>query len=171
MLVRQVLTLHKKTLRITLLRRWFSTFFRAFLLPVIFTAFISYARNLFIPPATYGVGTPAHVRDLSNALSAHPDLKLVFVTNDLGGEVQDLVDGLLTPLKSAGRNVVTISDPLRGLQQECKQSLRGSSDCFAAVVFNGSPERGGIWNYTLRGDSSFDYGRINTENHDNPAQE
>ncbi|KAH0613686.1 uncharacterized protein H6S33_005572 [Morchella sextelata] len=171
MLGRQVFTLHKKTLRITLLRRWFSTFFRAFLLPVIFTAFISYARNLFIPPATYGVGTPAHVRDLSNALSAHPDLKLVFVTNDLGGEVQDLVDGLLTPLRSAGRNVVTISDPLRGLQQECKQSLRGSSDCFAAVVFNGSPERGGIWNYTLRGDSSFDYGRINTENHDNPAQE
>lgn len=171
MLGRQVLTLHKKTLRITLLRRGSPTLFRAFILPVIFTAFISYARNLFIPPAKYGIGTPAYVRDLADSLSAHPDLKLVFVTNDLGGEVQDLINGLVTPLRDAGGNVVTISDPVRGLQQECKQSLRGSSDCFAAVVFNGSPAQGGIWNYTLRGDSSFDYGRINTDDHDNPAQE
>lgn len=170
-LSRQIFTLHKKTLRINLCRRWFSTFFRAFLLPVIFISFIAYARNLFVQPAKYGVGTAAPIKDLAKSLADHQGLRLVFVTNNLGGDVQELVDGLANPLKAAGRNVVILSDPVRGLQTECKQSLRGASECFAAAVFYGSPgTTGGVWNYTLRGDSSFGYGRIDVDDHDNDSQ-
>lgn len=170
-LLRQTLTLHRKTIRITLIRRWFSTFFRSFLLPVIFISFISYARNLFVPPAIYGIGTPAPVKELSSVLASHSDQKLVFVTNNLGGDVQELVNSLVTPLRDAGGKVVVIQDPIRQLQAECKQSLRGSSECYAAVVFLGSPQSGGVWNYTLRGDSAYGIGRINVEDHDNDAQE
>lgn len=93
------------------------------------------------------------------------------MTNNLGGDVQQLVDGLANPLKAAGRKVVILTDPVRQLQAECKQSLRGASQCFAAAVFYESPgTTNGVWNYTLRGDSQFGYGRINVDDHDNDAQ-
>lgn len=122
-------------------------------------------------PATFGIGTAAPVKDLSNTLAAHSNLKLVFVTNNLGGDVQELVDELAGPLKAAGGNVVIIQDPIRQLQDECKQSLRGSSGCFAAVVFQGSPgTTNGPWNYTLRGNSAYGFGKINVEKHDDDTQ-
>lgn len=122
-------------------------------------------------PATFGIGTPAPTNDLSNTLAAHDNLKLVFVTNNLGGEVQELVDGLAGSLRAAGGNVVILQDPLRELQNECKETIRGSSDCFAAVVFNGSPgTTNGAWNYTLRGDSAYAYGDIHVDKNDGDVQ-
>lgn len=122
-------------------------------------------------PATFGIGTATSIKDLSGTLAAHGNLKLVFVANNLGGEVQELVDGLAGSLRAAGGSVVILQDPLVELQNECKQSIRGSSSCFAAVVFNGSPgTTNGLWNYTLRGDSSYGFGNINVDNNDDDVQ-
>ncbi|CUS09342.1 unnamed protein product [Tuber aestivum] len=168
---RQTWTLWKKNVRIVLLRHFFSAFFRATLLPVIFIGFISFARNLFVPPATYGIGTPAHVKDLQRELLAHSDKKLAFVHNNLGSEVRDLIDGIANPLTAAGIEVV-ILERNEDLRVECKQTLRGSSPCFSAAVFDDSPASSdnGVWNYTLRADSSIRGGRVNVKDHDNDVQ-
>lgn len=168
---RQTLTLHNKNVVIIVIRHWLSTFLRAFLFPVAFIAFIAFSRNLLIPPSTYGIGSPTPVKDLAGTLANHGSQKLVFVTNDLGGDIQELVDELAGSLKAAGGNVVILKDPLVALQNECKQSLRGSSDCFAAVVFRGSPgTTGGAWDYTLRGDTSYSFSGINVNGHDDDVQ-
>ncbi|RPB01721.1 P-loop containing nucleoside triphosphate hydrolase protein [Choiromyces venosus 120613-1] len=168
---RQTRTLLKKNVRVILLRHPVSTIFRATFLPIFFIGFISYAKNLFVPPAIYGIGTPAHVKDLQRELLAHSDKKLAFVHNNLGSEVRDLIDGIANPLIAAGGKVV-ILEKKEELQIECKQTLRGSSPCFSAAVFNDSPTRSGngVWNYTLRGDSSLGGGKVNVENHDNDVQ-
>lgn len=170
-LARQTWTLHKKNIRITVIRHWFSTFLRAFLLPVIFVGFIAYSRNLLASPVNYGIGSAAPVKDLSSTLAAHGDRKLVFVASNLGGEVQELVDELSGSLRAAGGNVVILQDPVVELQNECKQSIRGSSNCFAAVVFRGSPgTTNTLWNYTLRGDSSYYSSTVRVNKHDTDVQ-
>lgn len=170
-LARQTWTLHKKNIRITVFRHWFGTFFRAFLLPVIFVGFIAYSRNLLVSPATFGVGSAAPVKDLSATLAAHGDRKLVFVASNLGGEVQELVDELAGSLRAAGGNVIVVQDPVLELQNECVESLRGSSGCFAAVVFRGSPgTTNSVWNYTLKGDSAYKAGTINVDKHNSDTQ-
>ncbi|KAL7275518.1 hypothetical protein RUND412_001543 [Rhizina undulata] len=168
-LPRQTLALAEKTIRIILFRHRIATWYRAFILPVIFTSFMSYARNLFVPPAIYGISDIAPVRDLATAVASHPDLKLVFVTNNLGGSVQTLVDELSAGVSQKGGTVVVLTDPVTELQRECKQSLLGASGCFAAAVFYSGGENG--WNYTIRGDSAFESGKINVNNHDNDVQE
>ncbi|KAG0125716.1 hypothetical protein HOY82DRAFT_672957 [Tuber indicum] len=168
---RQTWALWKKNVRIVLLRHPLATIFRSGVLPILFIGFISYARNLFVPPATYGVGTPAHVKDLQRELLAHSDKKLAFVHNNLGSEVRDLIDGIASPLIAAGIQVA-ILEKNEDLRIECKQTLRGSSPCFSAAVFDDSPASSdnGVWNYTLRGDSSLDGNKINVKDHDNDVQ-
>jgi len=168
---RQTWALWRKNVRIIFLRHTLSTIFRATLLPVIFIGFISYARNLLVPPANYGIGTPAHVKDLQRELLAHPDKKLAFVHNNLGSDVRDLIDRIANPLIAAGIHVA-ILEKNQDLQVECKQTLRGSSPCFSAAVFDGSPAstNNGVWNYTLRGDSSLRGDRVNVKNHNHDAE-
>jgi len=169
---RQTWTLWRKNFRIIFLRHPLSTIFRATLLPVIFIGFISFARNLLVPPSNYGIGTPAHVKDLQGELLAHPDQKkLAFVHNNLGSDVRDLIDRISNPLIAAGIQVVVL-EKKEDLQIECKQTLRGSSPCFSAAVFDDSPAStdNGVWNYTLRGDSSLGGNRVNVKNHNHDAE-
>lgn len=53
-------------------------------------------------------------------------------------------------------NVSRFSDPSEILTT-CRSSLRGVTQCFAAVVFASSPSEGsgGLWNYTLRVDGAL----------------
>lgn len=81
------------------------------------------------------------------------------------------MDELAGSLRSAGGNVVILQDPLQQLRDECQQTIRGSSSCFAAVVFHGSPgTTDALWNYTLRGDSAFAYGTVNVDKHNGDIQ-
>lgn len=162
---RQTWALTKKTLIIAGKRHIGSTVFRAFALPIIFVAFLSYARYLFVPASKHGIGEPAEVANLANII---PDgRKLVFVSNNLGKEVDDLIEAVAKPVREAGKTVVVLED-LTELPIECKQSLRGSSKCYSAAVFNSYDEENG-WNYTLRGDSSFG-DQLFVDTHDNDAQ-
>jgi ATP-binding cassette subfamily A (ABC1) protein 3 len=53
-------------------------------------------------------------------------------------------------------NVSRFSDPTDVLTT-CRSSLRGVTQCFAAVEFVSSPSEGsgGVWNYTLRADGAL----------------
>lgn len=148
---------------------WASTSFRAFFLPVIFIAFVSFSRNLFVTPAKYGIGKPSPVKLLSDQLDRHSSKTLVLVNNGLGSEVNSVIADLEATV--TGRGKVKVLEKEDDLRVECKQSLRGNSDCFAAVVFEGTPENGGRWNYTIRADNSLALGRLNTDETDNDSQE
>ncbi|KAL1645820.1 hypothetical protein SLS58_003704 [Diplodia intermedia] len=169
----QTWTLTKKNLLIVALRHPLSTILRAVLLPILFMFFISYAKNFFVPPSSFGIGSATPVRSLENALKAAQGgrNKVVFVNNGLtGGDVETVINAVSDTVRSAGRQVAVVQSDM-DLLTECPSSLRGVSTCFAAANFHSSPSEGtgGIWNYTLRADGALGE-RIYVENHDNDAE-
>ena len=156
-LFRQTWTLTRKNILIALDRHSFSTVVRAFLLPVALTIFLSYARNLFVPPSTYGIGSPHPIRTLEAGIQAAESGKnlVAFVNNGLaGGDIDRVINAVASSASSA--NVARLTDESE-LLDVCKSSLRGATNCYGAVVFQSSPTEGsgGIWNYTLRADGAF----------------
>jgi len=166
----QTWTLTKKNLLISWNRHWFSTFIRAFLAPIIFMFFISYAKNFFVPPSDFGIGAAQPLRSFPEALalSAGGRNTLPFVTNGLGSEVQTVISSLSTTVRNAGLTPLTLANDI-DLLTTCRSSIRGTSSCFAAVTFHSSPSQGGLWNYTLHADGSFGE-RIYVNSDTNDAQ-
>lgn len=169
----QTWTLTKKNLLIVALRHPLSTTLRAVLLPILFMFFISYAKNFFVPPSSFGVGSATPIRALENALNAAQGgrNKVVFVNNGFtGGDIESLINGISNTVRSAGRQVEVVENDIDLLTQ-CRSSLRGVSTCFAAANFHSSPNEGpgGIWNYTLRADGAFGE-RIYVEKNNNDAE-
>ncbi|GIK00164.1 hypothetical protein Aspvir_004184 [Aspergillus viridinutans] len=169
--LRQIWTLTVKNLLIVLVRPSVTTTLRALVLPVIFVAFISFAKHLFIPPSEYGVGSPTPLRSLGAALggvSGNRD-KVVFVHNGLtGGDVEQVINQVADPARASAKQVHILSseDELREL---CRTSLRGVSSCIAAAIFYSSPTEGpnGYWNYSIRTDGSLGVGiKVNRNDND-----
>ncbi|KEF63673.1 ATPase [Exophiala aquamarina CBS 119918] len=157
--VRQVITLTLKNILITFLRHWFSTTLRAFLLPVIFVGFLSYARYLFIPPSVYGIGEATQIRSVASALelvSGGRD-KLVFVDSGFsGGAINSVIDQVVAETGSFGGSIERLSQE-EDLLTTCRNSIRGTSTCIAGAVFFSSPTEGdgGLWNYSIRADGGL----------------
>ncbi|KAH1612297.1 hypothetical protein KXX21_002791 [Aspergillus fumigatus] len=169
--LRQIWTLTVKNLLLVFVRPAVTTTLRALVLPVIFVAFISYAKNLFIPPSEYGIGSPTPLSSLGAALGAvsgNRD-KLVFVHNGLtGGDVEQVIHRVADPAKASAKQVHILSseDELREL---CRTSLRGVSSCIAAAIFYSSPTEGPneYWNYSIRTDGSLGVGiKVNRNDND-----
>lgn len=156
--LRQTWTLTKKNILIVLGRHWFSTTVRAFLAPVIFMFFISYAKNFFVPPSDFGIGSPTLLRSFADALGATSGGRntVAFINNGFaGGDISNVISQLTTTVEAQGLKAVTLDDDT-GLLDICKSSVRGVSPCFAAVNFHSSSTEGGsIWNYTVRADGSL----------------
>lgn len=171
LLPRQIWTLVKKNLIVVLVRRPWTTPFRCFLLPVIFTIFLAYARNLFIPPSKFGIGDSSPVRTLSNALRAATGGRdrVVFVNNGhTGGDIEKVINLVAGNVKAEGR-LVDILPNEEQLLTVCRNTLRGFSTCYGAAIFYASPSEGpgGMWNYSLRADGGL--GRkivVNSEDND-----
>ena len=134
---------------------------------------ISFSRNLFQPPADYGIGSPAQVKQLIDEVGG---MRLVLINNGLAGDVQSVIDTLSKPLVAAGKDVRIMKDESE-LGTICKSSLRGASECYSVAVFHSSPDNPNpavgagstVWNYTLRGDSAL--GRVTSVlNHNNDIQ-
>ena len=72
--------------------------------------------------------------------------------------------------KTAGKDVRFFNKE-DDLLISCRSTLRGTSNCFAGLVFYSSPTEGsgGLWNYTLRVDGSLG-GTINTQINTNDAE-
>ncbi|KAJ8065867.1 hypothetical protein OCU04_004969 [Sclerotinia nivalis] len=158
-LLRQIRTLTRKNILITLNRHTFSTSIRAFILPVALIIFLSYARNLFIPPSTYGIGSSHTIRSLPEGLNAATGGRntLAFVNNGLtGGDIDGVIAALASQAEGVGAKVQRLTTEAE-LLDICKSSLRGATSCYGAIVFNSSPSEGtgGIWNYTMRADGAF----------------
>lgn len=156
---RQTWTLVKKNILIVLFRHAFSTPLRCFLLPIIFTGFLAFVRNLFIPPSVFGVGTPQPVRSLANALQAAGGAryKIALVNNGFAGGDIDRVINLVAEDVRADGKVVELLLGEQDLLTACPSSLRGISNCFGAAIFYSSPSEGPgrLWNYSLRADGAL----------------
>ncbi|ETS74227.1 hypothetical protein PFICI_14093 [Pestalotiopsis fici W106-1] len=154
----QTWTLTAKNLKIVLLRHSFATFIRAFLLPIVLGAFLSFARNLLGTPAVYGIGDARPIRSLQSALDIATDSgrdTVVFVNNGYtGGDIDRVIDQVSSTITNGHVQKLTSVTELRTV---CRTSLRGVSSCYGAVVFNSSPNEGngGLWNYTLRADGAL----------------
>ena len=173
LILRQIAALVYKNLLITLVRHPTSTPWRAFVLPVVFIAFLAYARNLFVPPSRYGIGDARPVKPLQDALGEGSGGRetVVFINNGLaGGNIDRVIDEVAGSVRAAGKRVHTASDPA-DLLTTCQSSLRGVSSCFGAAVFYSSPDEGpgGMWNYTLRADGGLGQ-KVNAEKHNNDVQ-
>ncbi|KAF1935977.1 P-loop containing nucleoside triphosphate hydrolase protein [Clathrospora elynae] len=155
----QTWILTKKTLLVVFVRHWFFTSVRAFWAPIIFMFFITYAKNFFVPPSQYGIGSPSPVRSFPDALhvaSGGRD-KVVFVNNGhTGGGIEHVIGQLSTQVRDAGLQAITVAQDVE-LLTTCASSLRGSSTCFGAATFHSSPDEGAGpgWNYTLRADGAL----------------
>ncbi|MCJ1475765.1 hypothetical protein MMC13_004429 [Lambiella insularis] len=124
-----------------------------------FRQFLSFARNLFIPPSIYGIGSSTPILSLH---SAFPEVSggrttLAFVNNGFtGGQIEVVINQIADVARADGKIVQVLSQEDE-LLTVCRNSLRGASFCIAGVVFNSSPTEGdgGLWNYTLRADGSL----------------
>lgn len=121
--------------------------------------FISYAKNFFVPPSVFGIGTPMPVRSLAQGLqdaSGGRDT-VVFINNGFtDGPIGNVIDQLSMTVRDAGRKVQVLesNDTLPVI---CPSSLRGASQCYGAAEFIASPNQGqgGSWNYKLRADGAL----------------
>lgn len=167
--LRQTWTLTEKNLIIVFNRHWLSTTVRAFLAPIIFMFFISYAKNFFVPPSNFGIGSPTPVRSFPDALRASAGgRRTVAFINNGGADAQAVISNLSSTVTASGLHPVTLGSD-NDLLTTCRSSIRAVSPCFAAVSFHSSPDQGGLWNYTIRADGSLG-GRIYVNTHDNDAE-
>lgn len=187
---RQTGTLVSKTLRIVVLRHSLATIVRALLLPVALMTFLGFSKNLFIPPAVFGISEARPVRSLANALEAttHTGRNTVVFVNQAGGgggdggssssnssrngsDIDRVIDILMGQVESAGKTARRLTDQ-SDLGFVCKSTLNGVTPCYGAVVFWSSPTEGpdGLWNYTLRLDGALSNRGIKTNRDNNDAQ-
>ncbi|KAK9322462.1 hypothetical protein V1517DRAFT_323218 [Lipomyces orientalis] len=132
-------------------RTWFWTFFRAFVFPVVFMWILGYARNLFVPAATYGVADPAPIRPLAEAIGDR-DFVYLMENGTVTPEVRMLMMNVTYGIPP--EQVIELDDPLE-LLTVCKQNLRGSSNCIGAVQWNSYDPDNRVYNYTLRADAGL----------------
>lgn len=151
-----------KNFRYLIYRHLVVVIFWAFVVPVVLSAFFTFAKNLFVPPATFGFGDVHPVKTLEQAFEAASSSgrdKVVLVDNGFaGGDIQRVLDEVETQVvaKTPTIRVVRANDE-DALVTECRSTLRGVTTCFGAVVMRSSPNEGesGIWNYTIRTDAEL----------------
>ncbi|KAK1579832.1 ABC transporter [Colletotrichum navitas] len=172
--LRQTWTLTVKNWAI-IFRHAVAAVFIAFILPIALTTFFSFAKNLFVPPAVFGISDPRSIRSLPDALNVAADSgreTVVFVNNGFsGGDIDRVIDALATSVESAGKTVLRRSSTA-DLGTDCPTNLRGVSQCYGAVVFQASPSEGpgGYWNYTLRSDGALRSIVVDVDSDKNDAQ-
>jgi ATP-binding cassette, subfamily A (ABC1), member 3 len=157
-LPQQSWTLTRKNILIAAGRHAFPTSIRAFILPIAFMIFLSYARNIFVPPSIYGIGSPNPIRTLAQGLDASSGGHdtLAFVDNGFtGGDIDRVINNAAA--SANGKVKVVQLGNESALLDSCKSSLRGASHCYGVIVFQSSPTEGigGLWNYTIRADGAF----------------
>lgn len=155
-IISQTWTLTAKNLKISFLRHPLATVIRAFVLPIVLGAFLSFARNLLATPAVYGIGDARPVRSLQDAMSyaqgSGRDTIAFVNSGQSGGDIDRVIDEVASMVTDGKVERLSSVTELRTI---CRSSLRGVSSCYGAVVFNSSPNEGGLWNYTLRADGSL----------------
>lgn len=169
----QVWTLAKKTGKIALFHQTRSTFYTAFLLPILVAAYLAAGQALNQPRNDFGIAEVRPVRSFTDALDAAGSDRgtVLFVNNGYtNGDIAKVISSLSDTVKDAGRNASTIED-IDDVGYVCRSSIRGRSNCYGAVIFHSSPDEGdgNGWNYTLRADAGLAQ-EFKHKNDDNDAQ-
>ncbi|PTB64675.1 P-loop containing nucleoside triphosphate hydrolase protein [Trichoderma citrinoviride] len=172
-LYRQIWALTEKTLRIVITRHISSTVYSALVLPIVLTVYIGIGQKFTQPDDKFGIGSPVDIFSLETALSKANGGRdtVVFVNSGhTGGDIERIVDSISDTVTRAGKNATTIQDE-SDLGYICRGTIRGTSNCFGAVVFYSSPDEGSddFWNYTLRADAGLG-GSFRTDKGNNDAQ-
>ncbi|KAF3479767.1 uncharacterized protein GIQ15_06743 [Arthroderma uncinatum] len=157
--IRQVWALTRKNFLIALVRPYITTPLRAFLLPVILIAFLSFARNLFVVPSKYGIAPATPLLALGDALNSVSSSRtnVVFVNNGFtNGDIARVIDQVSMPVRASGKSATVLSST-DAVQDICKSSILGTSSCVAVAVFASSPTEGNgrKWNYTIKADGAL----------------
>ena len=153
---RQVRYLLTKDLTILITRHPTSTIYTALLLPVLMTVYLGVGQNLGGAGNKYGFAESHPIRSLEDGLRAADAIRsnVVFVDSGLvGGDVNRVISGVEERVSRAGKTSHRVTDTIE-MGRICTVSSQGATPCYGAVVFNDSPNggRGGVWNYTIRGD-------------------
>lgn len=168
-----------KNWRCTLLRHPLTCFFMALFVPLVLSTFFSFAKNLFVPPAEFGIGDARPIRSLADALESGRNSgrdKVILVNNGFsGGDIDRVLDQLEADIGRADPSMHTIRlESEDDIGRECRSSLRGVTTCFGAVVMRSSPDEGHghLWNYTIRTDAAFASSpfKIEVDKGSNPQQ-
>jgi len=173
LLLRQIWVLVWKDLLLILSRKSrHSTAYRALVAPIVVSMYLCFIFRVYFPNATYGIGTPSDVRNLTSAMlyAAGTRNNLILVNaGPQGGDIDRVIDSVAGPPKAAGRNVTVTTD--QGvILSTCHSRLTGVTNCFGAAIFYSSPTEGGIWNYTLRGDAALGLTTVNVDVDTNDAE-
>lgn len=167
---RQTWALTCKNLLIIVVRHWFSTIFRAVVLPVAFMGFLVNIKSLIYPNNGFGIGSPLPVSSLDDVLPQSQKLVLVQPPNT-GDDVAQVIDAVTRPLQNQYQIVLLTNES--DLLTTCRENLVGETDCFAAVVFNDSPlttGKKGIWDYTIRSNSNSAGHKFQVSQHTNDQE-
>jgi len=172
-LISQTWTLTCKNILIAVNRHAISTPFRAFVLPVAFILFMSFAKNIYVPPSTFGIGTSHPILGLEQAVDTSGGGRntIVFVDNGFKhGAIANVINNVASFLPSSDKTIIVTSDE-SSLQSTCRSSVRGVTPCYGAVIFHSSPHEGlgGIWNYTMKSDWELGT-QINVDSSRNDAE-
>ncbi|KAF2749339.1 P-loop containing nucleoside triphosphate hydrolase protein [Sporormia fimetaria CBS 119925] len=156
---RQTLVLTKKNWTAVGTRHWFFTSVRAFWAPIIFMFFITYAKNFFVPPSEFGIGRPAPIRSLDDALrtgGGGRDTVVLVNNGHTGGEIERVINNVADTVRGAGKTARILERDV-DILTICRTTLRGASNCFAGASFHSSPTEGegDSWNYTMRADNAL----------------
>ncbi|KAK5991145.1 Cholesterol transporter ABCA5-like protein [Cladobotryum mycophilum] len=155
----QIRALTAKTLKILLTRHTATTIYSALVLPILVCVYLGIGQNFTQPDDKFGIQSPSDVRTLENALSKAGGKRdtVVFVNNGhTGGDIDRVISSISDIVKGAGKNATVLNDE-SDIGYVCRGTIRGTSNCFGAVVFNSSPTEGDgkFWNYTLRADAGL----------------
>lgn len=114
-----------------LFRKWITTALRAWLLPLGIVIFLCFAKNIFFPPQTFGIGDLAPVHKLKDVQNG----KLVFIKGHLGDFADPFIEKVIVD-EELDRKKVAVIEKEEDLSQICSINLQGSSQCYAAVSFH-----------------------------------
>ncbi|KAE8150913.1 hypothetical protein BDV25DRAFT_139348 [Aspergillus avenaceus] len=113
------------------------TLVRALVLPVAITLLFCLLKDIKdVGDTEHGISHDgAPVKDLSAAISKAPSQRLVFVLNGINDkELNNTIDSVLREPGMSQFDTQIVDDP-NTLLKICRQSLHGTSPCFASIIF------------------------------------
>jgi ATP-binding cassette subfamily A (ABC1) protein 3 len=158
---RQIITLTHKNLLITF-KAPIVTICRALVFPIAVTLIFCFLKHIDLTgvdsshdTSNFGIATSSTpIRDLGDAIKSAPTQRLVFVRNGISNTtLGPIIEGVLSQPGMEGVEGLSVDDP-NDLFQLCRQSLTGSSNCFAAVLFSTFNET--IVEYSIALDESIE---------------
>ncbi|KAK0717520.1 hypothetical protein B0T26DRAFT_775989 [Lasiosphaeria miniovina] len=154
-LARQVKALVWKNLVLLVTRHWLSTLLLAAVAPIAILAVTLNIKNFEPAKKGFGVGSPAPVIALRDAIPASQRLVIVRADNpDFGSDIDDVIKTITQPLAPSQWFQVSSRQEAT---DSCFTNFRGTSGCYAVITFNDSPLStvpflNHTWSYTVRFD-------------------